>query len=72
VEAIIERTKPPVPPGEVIHLLLWYGFLGIADGQGRPIYIYDWNYDIRRVDAERTRQGSDLLYVINPAFMRGL
>lgn len=73
VSKIIARVNPPMPVSKVIHLLLWYGFLGIPDEQGQPIYIYDRNYDMRRIDAERTRQGEEnLLYVINPAFLRGL
>ena len=73
VSKIIARVNPPMPVSKVIHLLLWYGFLGIPDEQGQPIYIYDRNYDMRRIDAERNRQGEEnLLYVINPAFLRGL
>jgi hypothetical protein len=57
---------------KVIQLLLWYGFLGIPDSKGKAVYIYDRNYDMRRIDAERSRQGQDVLYVINSAFLRGL
>ena len=55
-----------------LDLLMWYGFLGIPGVDGRPVFIYDRAYDMRRLDAERKRQGSDLLYIVNPAFLRGL
>jgi hypothetical protein len=61
-----------MPLNEVIDLLLWYGFLGIADDEGVPVFIYDREYDFRRLMAERDRQGSEILYLVNPAFLRGL
>lgn len=72
VKSIIQRKLPAAEPEKVVHLLLWYGFLGIPDENGNPIYIYDRQYDIKRIEAERSRHGNDILYVINPAFTRGL
>jgi hypothetical protein len=73
VEGIIARVSPSISVQDVIRLLIWYGFLGIPDQAGNAVYIYDRNYDIRRIEAERAQQGVDnILYVINPAFMRGL
>jgi len=56
----------------VTELLLWYGFLGIPDSNGRPVFIYDREYDMRRLEADRQKQGESLLYIVNPAFLRGL
>jgi hypothetical protein len=72
VISVVQRAAPNVAPEKVIHLLMWYGFLGIPDGNGRAIYIYDRQYDIRRLEAEREEHGDDILFVINPAFLRGL
>ena len=44
----------------------------IPDGKDTAVYIYDRQYDIRRLEAERQKQGEDILFVINPAFLRGL
>jgi hypothetical protein len=56
----------------IVDLLLWYGFLGVPGPGGRAIYIFDRDYDMRRLDADRRAQGADLLYVVNPAFLMGL
>lgn len=72
VKSVVEKAAPEAAPDKVIHLLMWYGFLGIPDRNGSAIYIYDRQYDIRRLEAEREEQGDDLLFVINPAFLRGL
>ena len=72
VKAVIERATPGALPDHIIHLLMWYGFLGIPDGEAKPVFIYDRQYDIKRLEAERLKQGTDVLFVVNPAFMRGL
>jgi hypothetical protein len=72
VIAVIQQATPEAAPEKVIHLLMWYGFLGIPDANAVPVYIYDRQYDIRRLEAERQKQGKELLFVINPAFLRGL
>jgi len=56
----------------VVELLVWYGFLGIPGAGGKPLFIYDRLYDMRRLEADRSQQADNLLYVINPAFLRGL
>jgi hypothetical protein len=62
-----------VAADRVIDFLVWYGFLGIPAGpHGQPLFIYDRLYDMRRLEADRAQQGDDLLYVVNPAFLRGL
>lgn len=71
VKSIVQQASA-APPEKVIRLLMWYGFLGIPDENGAAVYIYDRQYDIRRLEAERRKQGDDILFVINPAFLRGL
>jgi hypothetical protein len=57
---------------ETIDLLLWYGFLGLMSTLGKAVYIYDVAYDFRRLEAERARLKDELLYAVNPAFLKGL
>jgi hypothetical protein len=68
----VSDIKLGMEPDRIIELLLWYGFLGIAGANGSPVFIYDREYDIRRLEAERDAQGIELRFVVNPAFMRGL
>jgi hypothetical protein len=69
---ILARTQNGLPAKEAIAMLLWYGFLGIPDAAGNPVYIYDLDYDMRRLEAERDRRGPDVRYFVNCAFLRGL
>lgn len=55
-----------------IEMLLWYGFLGFVGDTSAPLFIYDVEYDYRRLEAERERLKGDVLYVVNSAFLKGL
>lgn len=72
VEGILVPLNLSLPPTRIIEFLLWYGFLGVIDAQGRPVFIYDRAYDFRRLEAERGPTSDEVLYSINPAFLRGL
>ncbi|MGJ0531837.1 P-loop ATPase, Sll1717 family [Methylocystis sp.] len=72
VDAILDRNTVDIGKPEMIDLLLWYGFLGVATQFDKPIFIYDRAYDFRRLEAERTGAGGDLMYAVNPAFLKGL
>ncbi|UKK86030.1 hypothetical protein L7H23_07985 [Sphingopyxis sp. BSN-002] len=72
VLSTLGRIDLAIPPDQVIELLLWYGFLGILDAAGLPVFIYDRAYDIRRLEAERGPISTELRYAINPAFLKGL
>ena len=37
-----------------------------------PLFIYDVEYDYRRLEAERDRLKGDVFYVVNSAFLKGL
>jgi hypothetical protein len=52
-------------------ILLWYGVLGILQAGRDPRYIYDFNYNINVLHG-LIRSDEDFLFVINPAFFRGL
>lgn len=47
--------------------MLWYGVLGIAS-DGRRHYIYDYEYRMKRLDAEIRALDGEVLYIVNPAF----
>lgn len=72
LQAILKKRSIGLGLAETIDLLLWYGFLGLVGPGGKAIYIYDRAYDFRRLEAERSEQKDKLLYVVNPAFLRGL
>ena len=58
---------------ELTNLLLWYGVLGILRKSCDETYIYDVNYEMRKLKAlVDMRPTTELVYVINPAFWRGL
>lgn len=69
---ILSRVVEEGDLARVVDLLLWYGFLGVPDHEGAATYIYDREYDMRRLRAEHKKQGEDLIYIVNPAFLRGL
>jgi hypothetical protein len=66
-EANIEETGRD----RLIELLLWYGFLGLALGSDKKVFIYDVEYDFKRLLAQAGPRESTL-YCINPAFIDGL
>lgn len=49
------------------HLLLWYGVLGLATEDGSSKYIWDFEYNQKRLSAEIRLLLPDVLYVTNPA-----
>jgi hypothetical protein len=73
-QEVIEIIGPTngMGPERVVDLLVWYGFLGIPGAAGKPLFIYDRLYDMRRLEADRSQQADNLLYIVNPAFLRGL
>jgi hypothetical protein len=49
-------------------LMLWYGVVGFIDRNNARSYIYDFAYDMKRLEAELRQLKDDVLYVLNPAF----
>jgi hypothetical protein len=47
--------------------MLWYGVLGVANSTGSEHYIYDYDYDMQRLDAEIRSSPDEVLFVANPA-----
>lgn len=48
-------------------LMLWYGVLGVAAGTGSEHFIYDYDYDMQRLEAEIRNSKDEVLYMINQA-----
>lgn len=48
-------------------LMLWYGVLGIGSRDGSVRFIYDYEYSLKRLQAEIRSIGEDVLYVVNSA-----
>jgi hypothetical protein len=72
VTEIVLKRANDLQSNEIVDLLLWYGFLGIPDARGRPVFIYNRDYDYKRLEAERDRLGEALVYYVNAAFLEGL
>jgi transketolase len=48
-------------------LMLWYGVIGIVNLQGTERFIYDYEYNIKRLEAEARLIGVEGFYVTNAA-----
>ena len=72
IEGIIANGDLGLSVRETIELLLWYGFLGFMNESSMPLFIYDVEYDYRRLEAERDRLNGDVFYCVNSAFLKGL
>lgn len=58
---------------ELFDLLLWHGVLGIVRENGEFAFIYDVNYDMKRLNTIVLKRGvSNVNFVINPALWEGL
>lgn len=54
-------------------LLIWYGFLGLYRRSGEETYIYNVNYEMRKMKAlVANRDSGDTIYCVNLAFCKGL
>ena len=74
LNARISRTKvPPERHEDLIKVLLWYGVIGILRKSGEETYIYNVNYEMKKLSAlVNLRPVNELVYVVNAAFWQGL
>jgi hypothetical protein len=57
----------------LLDLLLWHGIIGYRRRDGEDAFIYSVRYDIKRLKALFNKTPADeLIYVVNPAFWKGL
>jgi len=70
----IARTRvPPEQHDDLVRLLLWYGVIGVLRKSGEETYIYNVNYEMKILSALISkRPATELVYVVNRAFWRGL
>lgn len=47
--------------------MVWYGVLGVVNRDERDRFIYDYEYNIKRSNAEVRVFGDEASYVTNPA-----
>ena len=52
---------------KAFNLMLWYGVLGIKQHDGSERFIYDYEYNIKRLSAETKIAGRPVKYVTNAA-----
>ncbi|AOO79484.1 P-loop ATPase, Sll1717 family [Bosea vaviloviae] len=53
-------------------LMLWYGLLGVINSSGKTKYIYDFDYNRTRFEAEIQNVDDEPLYELNPGLHVGL
>jgi hypothetical protein len=52
---------------KLFQYMLWYGVLGIVNQNNVECYIYDFEYNMNRLQAEVDTQKDEPLYAFNPA-----
>ena len=57
-ESEMERT---------LWLMLWYGLIGVKTNRGVHKYVYDYQYDMKRLEADLRICKDEAVFVINPA-----
>lgn len=56
---------------KIIDFLLYYGVVGLVTDT-KDMYIYDANYDLRKLAIRISRAGTDVQFCVNPAFWPAL
>ena len=73
---LLERFRAagysPEVAESALSLMMWYGLLGIDDDSGSSRFIYDYRYNMKRMQAEVQMRGEDFPLTINPALHVGL
>lgn len=75
-EEVVARFKSVGVPDQELEqaftLMLWYGVVGFKSGSGIERYIYDLDYNMKRLEAEVRGAGASVEYVANDAIHVGL
>jgi hypothetical protein len=64
------NRRDGAPPGKLIELLMWFGFLGVITPSGEPKYAYDVQNNIRRLNFHA--QDDEAQLSVHPAFRTAL
>jgi hypothetical protein len=57
---------------KLFEYMLWYGVIGVVNSNNFECYIYDFEYNMRRLQAEILVQTDEPLYALNPALHAAL
>jgi hypothetical protein len=73
IEALLSsKIKDPSDQEATMTLLLWHGVLGFRRSASEVTYIYDVNYDLKRLMGVMDKAGGDPMIEVNPALWAGL
>ena len=76
LELMSSRKLEKEETSRLFYLLLWYGILGFVRETDKVAYIYNVNYDMKRlltlIEQQRKKDGTHVLFSVNPAFWKGL
>ncbi|HAF29040.1 MAG TPA: hypothetical protein DCG75_08325 [Bacteroidales bacterium] len=73
IDVILSENKDDsIDKEKFIDLLLWYGFLGIKNGNEETKYIYTLNYNMKLFKGYIQKHKSNFVYIINPSFWPAL
>lgn len=56
----------------ILHILIWYGFLGLQTNKSQVKYIYDFNYNMQLPKGILKKKNNSQVFIINPAFYPAL
>ena len=57
---------------KLFQYMLWYGVIGVVNRNNVECYIYDFDYNMKRLEAEVDTQSDEPLYAFNPALHAAL
>lgn len=73
IDALLERQLKDKPKRDaVFSLMLWHGVIGYCRSKEEVTYIYDVNYDLKRLSGLVNKIGGNAQLQINPALWEGL
>jgi hypothetical protein len=67
IDKFVESGLSAEEAGRAFTLMLWYGVVGIRNGGGVDRFIYDYEYNMKRLEAEARLLGPEGKYVTNAA-----
>jgi hypothetical protein len=71
-DEVIERFEraniiDTIDEEKLFNYMLWYGVIGVVNERNVECYIYDFDYNMNRLQAEITTQKEEPLFKLNPA-----
>lgn len=72
IKNFVKDESPDENEQQITDLLLWFGFLGVTDGNRAATYIFDVAYNMNMLSAISKKPGSSVHFSIHSAFRPGL